>query len=190
MATVEPQVARFQIETTVEALSATIPARKNWFALLFMCVWMGGWVFGETQVIGQLLDGDDKTPLLFLTVWLIGWTAGGVWAIASILWQLGGQEIIAVGASYMLHRIEIFGLGINRDYRLSEVQNFRATELASDFSKYRGAMLPAFFGPSAGPVAFDYGARTIRMAPSLDEAEARQLVQKLAPRLPRKLEQA
>lgn len=184
---VKPQSARFQIEATTEGLRAVVPSRRNWFVMLFLLAWLGGWVFGEASATGELIRAGDKTPSAFLAFWLAGWTLGGLFAIGTVLWQLAGREVVTVNTAALVHRVEVFGLGLSRSYSASEVKNLRATEYSTSPFNNQRAWLPPLYGSGFGPVAFDYGARTIRMAPSLEEAEAKLLVESLSSRLPRTL---
>jgi len=187
---IEPESPRFVLETTASGLRAAVPARRNWFVLLFMCAWLVGWAFGEVSVIGELLSPSEKTPKLFLLAWLAGWTVGGLFAVGTVLWQLAGKEIISVSASTLEHRIEAFGIGRSRMYKLAEVKNLRATDYSANPFTNQSAWFPPVVGSGFGPVAFDYGARTFRLAPALEEAEAKLLVERLSPRLPRRLSEA
>lgn len=179
-----PQAARFRSEVTPQGYRVVIPARRNWFVLLFLFAWLGGWVFGELSASGQLLRGSDKTPVGFLAFWLIGWTVGGLFATAILFWQIAGREIISLGSDILSYRAEALGLGRTRSFCASEIKNLRSTEYAiSTFTNQR-TWFPPIVGSGFGAVAFDYGARTFRVAPSLDEAEARMLVVELSARLP------
>jgi len=184
---VEPQSPRFTLETTADGHRAVIPARHNWFVVLFLCAWLVGWVFGEVTVIYQLLSPSEKTPWLFLLAWLAGWTLGGAFALGAVLWQLAGREVVSVSPATLLHRVEAFGLGWSRSYKASEVKNFRATEYSTNPFTNQAAWFPPLTGSGFGPVAFDYGARTLRLGAALEEAEAKLLVQKLAGSLLRRL---
>lgn len=181
---IEPQTARFQIKPSADGLHAIIPARRHIFIMLFITVWLGGWIMGEVSVIGQLLHSREQTPTAFLTFWLAGWTLGGAFAIGAVLWQLAGKEIIVVNAATLSYRIEILGMGYTRNYRASDVKDLRATEFSANIFTNQRAWFPPIVGSGFGPIAFDYGARTIRLTPSLEEAEAKMLVQKLSSRLP------
>ncbi len=184
---VEPQSPRFTVESTSEGLCAVLPARRNWFVVLFLCAWLVGWVFGEVTAIHQLLSPSENSPRLFMLAWLVGWTLGGAFALAAVLWQLAGREVISVSAATLMHRVEAFGLGWSRAYKASEVKALRATEYASNPFTSQAAWFPPVTGSGFGPVAFDYGARTLRLGAALEEAEAKLLVEKLAARLPRRL---
>lgn len=184
---VEPESPRFVLEQTPAGLHAVVPARRNVFVLLFMCVWLGGWVFGEVHAIRELTSPTENTPYLFLAVWLAGWTLGGAFAVGTVLWQFAGREVISIGSGTLEHRVEAFGIGRTRSYRLSDVKNLRATDFSANPFTNQAAWFPPVTGSGFGPVAFDYGARTMRFAPALEEAEAKLLVGKLASHLPRRL---
>lgn len=184
---VEPQAPRFTLETTVDGQRVVVPARRNWSVLLFLCAWLVGWVFGEVSAARQLLSPSENTPQVFLLAWLAGWTLGGAFALGAVPWQLAGREILSVNPSTLLHRVEAFGLGWSRQYKTTEVKNLRATEYASNPFTNQAAWFPPLTGSGFGPVAFDYGARTLRLGAALEEAEAKLLVEKLATSLPRRL---
>ena len=184
---VEPESARYTVESSSEGLRASIPARRDWLIILFLCAWLGGWFFGEVSAAKALLNPKGHSDSGFLSFWLLAWTLGGAFCVGTILWQLAGREVLIASGSSFVHRIECFGLGWNRTYRASEVKNLRATEYSSNPFTNQRAWFPPVGGPGYGPIAFDYGARTIRVAPSLDEAEARTLVLELSARLPKGL---
>jgi hypothetical protein len=184
---VELSAPRYSLEQTAEGLRVTIPARRNWFVLLFLLVWCAGWLFGEISAGNQLIHYSvrNEPERLFLAVWLLAWTAGGAFAIAAVVWQLAGREVIALDSATLSHRVEAFGVGRTRAFRVTDVRRLRATEWSnSPFSNQR-TWFPPVFGGGYGPLAFDYGARTFRIAPGLDEAEANTLVKELKDRIPR-----
>jgi hypothetical protein len=116
-------------------------------------------------------------------VWLLFWTFGGAAAFLTLLWNLAGREIITLSSITLTERTEIFGLGRSRSYQISEIKSLRASSDASfGFHRAGRGALP-FGAGTIGSLAFDYGARTIRMAPSLDEAEAKMLVTEFSTRL-------
>ena len=81
---VEPLAPRFQYEVTPDGARATIPARRNWFFLLFMSLWLVGWAFGELGAAHQLVSNDSAglEAKAFLIVWLAFWTFGGAAVLA------------------------------------------------------------------------------------------------------------
>lgn len=181
---VSPEEPKYCLTHTAEGLQAIVPPKRSWFTIPFLALWLCAWAFGEFQVIGQLLNPSEKTPVGFLAVWLTGWTLGGLFALGTVLWQVAGRELITVSSSFLVHRVEALGFGRTRIYSAEKIKAFRATDYASGGLQNQQAMAPPFFGPGFGPVAFDYGAKTIRLAPSIDEAEAKVLVRELARGLP------
>jgi hypothetical protein len=185
---IEPQAARFSLDPTPTGARASLPARRNWFVVLFLCAWLGGWFFGEVSAGRELLNSSDKTPSGFLGFWLVGWTLGGAYCLVTVLWQLAGREVLIVDGASFIHRLEVVGLGWNRVYRLSDVRNLRSVDYAANMFTNQAAWFPPITGSGYGPIAFDYGARTVRLASSIEAAEADMLVRQMSRYLPRSLE--
>ena len=157
----------------------TIPVRKNWIVLIFLPLWLMGWAAGEIAAAWQIVTKFDA----FLAVWLTIWSVGGLFAIATLAWQLRGREIIRIEEDRPIHGCR--GFGWNRDvaYQVSEISGLAADRGPSFWERYYTQTPIIGFG-RMGTVKFHYGARTIRMATSVDEAEGRTIVAWLARRLP------
>lgn len=176
---IEPPLPRYKIENKAAGdVSAVIRARKNWFIILFLGVWLGGWFMGEASAIQELSRAETANG--FIAFWLVGWTIAGCGALLVLLWQLFGQETVSVRQGFFIHKVEVLWLHRTRSFTLSKVQRLRSVEFATGLFTHRAAWMPPVFGSGLGAVAFDYGARTFRLAPSLDEAEARALVEQLS----------
>lgn len=176
---VEPSLPRFELEPTPAGLRIAIPARRNVFVMLFFCVWLCFWWFAERQVLAQLKDPAHHSPNLFLVVWLAGWTAGGVWVAVSLLWQIAGREIITLESGLLTQRVEVFGIGRNRTYDASRISRLRAVDSTLESVAQPQRWTPPLWTNSIGPIAFDYGASTVRMGRALSAAEAQQVIGKL-----------
>ena len=195
---IEPSSARYSIQDTFNGTRASVPARKNWFVVLFLCVWLGGWVMGEITAIGELFHLNtgfssgfhshrsvgDGAGQLFLVFWLAGWTVGGAVVVVTLIWQFFGREIIGVEAGELIHRVEAFGVGRTRAFATAQVARLRAVDTDSSSFSRRPNFVPVPFGRGSGCIAFDYGARAYRIGVSLDEAEGRLLIQQLKRWLP------
>jgi hypothetical protein len=181
---VSPAAPRFQTANTSSGITATIPSRKNWFVILFLGAWLGGWFFGEISAISTLTS--EQSPEPFLMFWLVGWTLGALCAASIILWQLFGQEIVAVDASSLVHRVEVLGIGRTRSFSLKQIEKLRSVDFSVGAVNNQASWMPPIFGHGVGTVAFDYGARTYRLAPALDEAEAKLLVEQLSKFMPKR----
>src|SRR6201985_1450701 len=94
-----PYKGRSPIQDNITDLQIIIPAKRNWFIILFLGAWLGGWFVGEVvafRMEGGFFSGKG-IPNLFVLFWLIGWTVGGFFAFRISLWNLIGKEIITVG---------------------------------------------------------------------------------------------
>jgi hypothetical protein len=197
---IEPSSARYSIQQTFNGIQASVPARRNWFAVLFLCAWLGGWAVGELSAIGQLFhikmgffsnslkSGSHSDPQMFLTFWLAMWTIGGAVAFASVVWMLFGREIIGIEGGDLIYCVEALGIRRTRAFASDKVARLRGVEIDTSIRSRRSGSnwlrVPALYGEGAGSVAFDYGARAYRVGVSLDEAEARLLIQQMRPWLP------
>ena len=188
--TVVPPGPRFKVETTLDGTRVVIPARRNWFLVLFIGFWLCGWLFGEVTVAATLLagltSGSGEFPSLFLVAWLGAWTVGGGFAFFMWLWNVMGREVITLERGELVTSRQVGPIGLPKRYDLSHVRNARvaAAPTRSARSPYRGFGWPGFGGEHVA-IAFDYGARTFHFGADLDEAEADYLLDLLDPWLPR-----
>jgi hypothetical protein len=173
----------YQTEENAAGLRATVPARPYRFMVRFLSVWLAVWAIGEAATLGKLLSPEgapfDSSQLAGFWVW----TLVGVLAALMLLWQKHGREIITVNNTMLLHRVEIFGIGITAAYPASQLKALRVIVPHSYPLINQGAWWPPFYGFGKGLVAFDYGARTVRIASSLNRDDAAALLQQLSTRL-------
>lgn len=176
---VEPHSARFVQERVEGVEQLRIPMRRNWFVLLFTGFWIVLWTFGGMMAMVQLGEHFD----LFLLVWLAMWALGWCFAATMIVTQVAGPEIIRVIGRDLEISIGAGKLRWRRLYRGDTIRNLRSSDPNPWGMPWRMPANP--FGMKLGAVKFDYGARTIAAAASVDEAEGRMIVDWLRPRLPR-----
>jgi hypothetical protein len=183
LAIVAPGKPRSTVTDTPEGLRLSIPAKRNPFLLVFLPAWLVGWAIGWGAAASQLNSSGTKGPAdLFLVVWLLGWSAGGVFAIRALAWSLAGRELVTLRPHELVIARKALGLGRVRQYDLAHVSNLRvATDGYNPFD-LRASM--RVWGIGGGPIAFDYGASTVRFGASLEEGEAGQLVRRLLERQP------
>lgn len=175
---------RFEIIETSAKSWAKVPSYKSVFFILFISAWLVGWSFGEVNAIQTLLSPEKGEPKAFMTFWLIGWTLGGLWALTALIWQLTGFEILTIDKASITQRIEVLGIGFNKQYSLKEVKDLRAVPYNLSITTNQKVLVPPIIGAGHGAIAFDYGSRTIYLGSSVDEAEAKKIVaafQKLIP---------
>jgi hypothetical protein len=59
MARIQVPAARATFSESSEGLLITIPANKNWFAILFLGFWLAIWLSGEVSVSRELIPGHS-----------------------------------------------------------------------------------------------------------------------------------
>jgi hypothetical protein len=185
VAKIAPPSDRSTVVETAEGFLVSTPARRNWFVMLFLPLWLIGWFMGEVAVGNQLLDPGrgQHEETLFLVVWLIAWTFGGLAAIVLLLWTTVGVERVKIGGDAIIIRREVLGVGFSREYDSNHAGNLRVAPDAFSMFDPRNAF--RFWGLGGGPVAFDYGSSTVRFGSGLDEAEASRVVSRVVSRFGR-----
>lgn len=180
---VVPRDSHLNIVNEGNALAIVIPSKRNWFAVAFLSVWLCGWLGGELSAISALgTDGATQNGKLFLLFWLCGWTLGGAGAWTFLAWNIAGRELVTLTGEHLSVRYAVRGIGFTRDYDLDHVSRLRVEGTHVDWSA------PAFRKRNRGRVAFDYGASTVRFGHSIDDPDARRIVEVLGSRRPTLLE--
>jgi len=181
MAKMNPSASRVIVTDGPGGLRLLIPAKRNWFIILFMGFWLCMWAVGEIMVPIQFLKGEiPGITVMFVLAWLGAWTVGGAFAIYLWLWNLMGRQIITIHGHTLTTRRDIGGYGFDREYDVSQVRDLRVSAMKFNAWDYSASL--QFFGLGGGLVAFDYGAKTYRLGAGLDEAEANLLVGKITNR--------
>jgi len=185
MAKVEIGKSRAKINDTINGLEIVIPSKKNFFIILFIAFWLMGWVFGEVAALKSLLFPDEEfagIPSLFLIGWLGAWTVGGAFAIYTWLWNIKGKEIIIINSEEISYKKDLFGFGRSREYTLAEIKDMRVIDKPSGF--WGSQSYNDFWGFSVGVIGFDYGYKTYKIGNSIDEAEAKHIINEISQRFP------
>ena len=177
---VKPFVGKANIKEISGGYKVEIPAPRNWFVIIFLTVWLGGWSIGWISVVSILLSdlGDASGIDLFLLFWLTGWTVGGAVAIKTLVWMIFGKEIITIKSGQLA--IERAGdlLSMKKEYDLQIAKSFEVKE-SSGFDYFNKSTHAGFVNPSVmGTLRFDYGLSTIRFGIGIDAAEGKFLLEK------------
>lgn len=176
--------ARYSVETIEGVQWIVARAARNWFVLPFIAVWLTFWTFGGVAAMTQ--SANDPSARAFLVVWLVFWAVGWAFAASMVGWQLAGRSMVTVDAGALVTRWQMPFVSRTKRYEASQVRHLRAASLAwpfAGFGRWPRSAYPPWFG-NPGSVQFDYGARTVRVLPGLDEAEGRMVAEWLAKRLP------
>ncbi len=182
---VTPPRPHYTVEDTDDSLRFYIPPLKRWYILLFLAIWLIFWIgigspfaFGVFPILlTQRVDG-------FFIIWPIAWLLGIIYAVYILLWALTGVEAVEVSSHGITTRRQIFRLSRSQEYDGEHIRCLRAAP-----SVYNGIFASGrgfdFMGLSGGPIAFDYGAKTVRFGASLNEAEANIIVESITKRFQR-----
>ena len=171
---------RSTITDDSDGLTILMPARRVPFALFFLPVWIIGWAIGWFFAFRQLTTSNDggQFGTAFLGVWISFWTIGGLVAITSWLWMMFGRERLVLGQGRLAHRFELFGFQVPREFDVQSIRNLRATpNVMTNSQSPFGAV-----GIGSGAIAFDYGAKTLRVGGGLEEAEGAMIVKRIKDR--------
>src|SRR5580765_6643115 len=119
--TITPYPMRSVVSEESGRLRIVIPMRKRVFLLLFLLAWLGGWTLGGIAIGKQLSQKFN----LFEAFWMCGWVMGEVVATYTLLRMSGGRDMVQVGDGLLALRKEVFGIGLPKQYSLSEIRDLR-----------------------------------------------------------------
>jgi len=179
-----PYGGRAVFNDTVGGLEISIPTRRNWFIILFLGAWLGGWVFGECFALGSLTGilGKMGSADLFMLFWLCGWTVGGFFAFRMFLWNLNGKEVISIGQGQLTLDKKGALFFKAKTYDLKDAKDFRVQNDDYSYNGFGGLRGNNFWTMNMGTIRFDYGLQTVKFAGGIDEAEAKFILKSLTDR--------
>ncbi len=175
-----PAKPRHMAVFAAHGIRIVIPSRRSVVQMLFVPIWLAAWSYGEVMAFNNLLRGFEG----FVAVWFCAWTMGGIFAVAGLCWQLAGQEIFDVSERALWIRRRVFGFTVyTRKYALAHVEALRISPEYADAPGWNPSRKPSSW--NGGPLAFDYGAATIRFGSGIDEAEAKDVLDEIRMKFPK-----
>ena len=169
---------RFVIDRSGPVEMIRVKARRQVFVLLFLPVWLTLWTAGGIAAFTQVIHEFS----LFLCLWLCGWALGWIFAASTVAWMLMGSETLRVLGQDLEVGVEIGPWARRKLYQGGQIKDLRAAP-ANPFSSFQ-LNSPFMRQMQFGAVQFTYGARTVRAAAGLDEAEGKLIVERLKKSLP------
>lgn len=164
----KPKKGRVEVDDKGIFLRIIIPSKKNIFLVLFLCGWFGFWSIPETDIIKDLVQmTQDKGFELFPLFWLMAWTIVGAMVFLVIIWIIAGNEVITLSPLMIKIERKAYGIGLSKEYALSEVRNFRIQVGGESIYSEMEA-----WGFGSGRFAFDYELKTVKFASGIGEEEA------------------
>lgn len=172
---------RFRLEAVDGYDQISIPAQRSAWGL-FLLIWLCGWTVGGYHAITSLFSATG--PQAFLVFWLCGWALGEVFAATSLAWMIAGVERLRVIGQDLEVSYRLAGLSRTSLYRGRDIRNLAAC-MPITFGRRNQVPLPFLKTNKVGSIRFTYGARTVFLGDSLDEAEGQLIVDYLRRRLAR-----
>lgn len=183
MPVISPPASKHKLEDTGQTLRLVLPSRKHVLPLVIFPIWLIGWCLATALAsLPFIADPSRGFPDPFLAVWLILWIAGEAYACLTLLWQVAGKEIIEASYQSISLRRDMFGVGRISTYLAEHIRDLRATTHSVPYSPF--ARLTYGWSLGHGTLAFDHGARTVRFGATLEEAEAKAIIEAIGQRFP------
>lgn len=139
---------------------------------VFLLIWFALWIVTEFFMLRTVL-ADPEVSLVFF---FIVWTLSGAVGLYIQLWMIAGREIITLKSGVFTIKYALFGWVRAREYELQHISNLQVDPEPYDSE---GPRLSAVYPFRTGPIMFEYGAKTVRFADGVSEAEARGIVSEL-----------
>ena len=170
---------RFIVEQTQRGELIRIKAFRQVFVMLFLPFWLVLWTLGGCTAIYELFTQFQ----VFLLFWLFGWATGWLAAAGTLLWMFAGSETVGVVGTDIEVAHQAMGFSRRWLYQGSGIKHLSIADQPAWPFHFRW-QVPFVRTPRNGSVKFDYGPRTIYIAPGLDKGEAQMIVERLARSLP------
>jgi len=160
-------------------LRITISPPQRLLAILFVPVWLCGWVLGEYAFLTGLYSRWSEvapTDRPFLYLWGISWTIAGTFLFYVLAWNFFGREIVRIEGPTLTLGRQIFGYESSRKYDFTDVHNLHygplETRLYGQSPRYPWQCL----GVCDGSLAFTYRGTTLRFGNGLSERHTTTLI--------------
>jgi hypothetical protein len=171
----KPYQGRAIVEDNFDYLKITIPAKRNYISIVWICMWMLFWGYIGSTGVTELFVAKEDSNHGFLIFWLSSWALGLVTAVKTIIWLFWGREIIEIGmGTFSISRKnDLFTR--EKVYDLNECREFRIREVDSE-SDRKHWFIFYYRNKERGTIAFDYGMRNFCFGEDLYEPEAQYLL--------------
>jgi hypothetical protein len=167
-----------------DRVRVSIPLRRSWFQALVATFAAGAWLLTGFKVIGALFVDATASPGSRVAA-LITWSLVTIPFVGSCLLAVVGRQLVDVNDSSITIRKALAGIGLPRKYAADRIANLRVVDLSDPHEISGLSEKELAKGMAGGPLAFDYGTRTVHFGPGLLDVEAGQILAELLGRFPR-----
>tara|TARA_R110000868_G_scaffold306734_1_gene568005 strand:+ start:36133 stop:36714 length:582 start_codon:yes stop_codon:yes gene_type:complete len=148
--------------------------KKQWFSIIFIHIWLIGWLFGEVTVINILFfegsmfnsDTSEGGSYIFLFIWLTFWTYGGFQTIMTLIWMMFGEELVKIKRQDITITRVLAFVRKKKTFELENVKNLIIQIEKGDMFSKKKKVKTAF--KNYGSIRFDYKGREKRFGVDLD----------------------
>ncbi len=157
-----------------------------YFTMIFLCVLIYALV--DILVFGKRLEipSTNAEPLTLRTLWGLFIMSivflMGLVGLRKVLWQFFGKEIVEIGPSSIKIDHQLLGFRRSKEYATDHIKDLRT--FPSERGRFEWDIGAHLWNRIYGTIGFDYGAKTIRFASSLDMAEAKHILTAIQQRFP------
>lgn len=182
MAKVKVGKGRSTINNYHDSIEIIIPSKKNWFIIVFLGLWLLGWIFGIIVGLSFIFIAPSSEGKFFSIVWLFFWSMGGALAMLIWLYILRGKEMVLIDPNELKYTRDFVLYKRVQEYSFNDIKSLRVDTTHRSFYDFFIGL--EIVGLSGGMIAFDYGLNTYRFGSKLDDAEAKYIVDKILEKFP------
>ena len=162
-----PLTKHISQEAQVDGVIFTIRPPRNW-SLLFISGWLAFWLIAPFHLMLATYDKllRHGQPDWFNLFWSLGWIAGIAFAAWSLLWSIGGRELINLSPSKLQLTKTLFNLAFRRRTSMNaDIRNLRYSPAMQGSRSSR-----------ASDIRYEDKTVTVKFANGLPDAEAFALI--------------
>lgn len=164
-----PPLPRSTFSEQPEGLRISIPPPRSPFLAIFFVFWFTFWTYGGLTFTYEFWHGSRRD--LFTFLWLCFFWIFTPIVTHQLLFALIGYDVLMIRPDVITHRAELLGFARARSFSVPEMRNLRFVP-GSGSGKSRRASC----------IAFDYGAKTVRLAHEIEEAEGNMVIDRILQR--------
>jgi len=188
----QPAPTHYTVKNLGTSHQIIIPSRKIWYVIVTTGFGVLVWtavsivvaVFLPT-LLNSILNPTnvEEIGVLHLIIAavilasILFWAFLGLFIGRLFLWHIGGKEIIEVTPQSIKLRLQIFNLGRTKIYRTEGIRNLRFAPPAKAPDLPDTAVDPYGISLTIDWLAFEYDRKTIWFARSINETEAKHLLE-------------
>ena len=162
-------MSRIRVRNQDDFREILIYPRKDKYVEVFLTVWVGFWLIGESTALYRILFYENIHDLIFMLNWVLIWTLAGLYSGLVLLWKRKGRETVRIFRDQLNLSRCINNWCKESTFSLEKVLNLRTNP--DDLGPSKGWPLEQF-GLVGGVLAFEYEGKTFRFGAHLAQAEA------------------